>query len=333
MDLHSKDNNSDRSEALEPIELPFFEKGHIPQPFLAEEESPLLHYWRTLKKRRWTVVATLGIIFALTVIFTLKTTPLYQATSKVAIFAETPNVLGFKDAGNSTPDFDYESTLETQAAILRSDSLAMKVIEAIRLDQNPKFTQGATAQRTGNSLLSSMQPDPAITAGLLGRFRGGLSVQLVPNSRLVQISYTHPDPRLATEIANALVRTFVEENFRTKYESVTQTSVWLSTELADLQMKVQTSEEKLVRYQKDHSILGVDEKQNIVTAKLDELNRELTIAQTDRFQKESIHRLAMEGGDPAVSEKESPERTSSMLEKLREREADLGTQYAQTTTQ
>jgi len=69
------------------------------------------------------------------------------------------------------------------------------------------------------------------------------------------------------------VKTFIEENFKTKYEAVTQTSEWLSRELADLQLKVQTAEEKLVRYQKDHSILGVDEKQNIVTAKLDELNR------------------------------------------------------------
>jgi len=108
--------------------------------------------------------------------------------------------------------------------------------------------------------------------------------------------------------------------------------VWLSTELADLQMKVQTSEEKLVRYQKDHSILGVDEKQNIVTAKLDELNKELTAAQTDRIQKESNFRLA-EAGDPAAFTKTSREGTSSMLEKLREKEAELNTQYAQATTQ
>jgi uncharacterized protein involved in exopolysaccharide biosynthesis len=107
-----------------------------------------------------------------------------------------------------------------------------------------------------------MQPDPAKAAAMLGAFRGGLSVHIIPNSRLVEISYTHPDPRLATEIVNALVKTFVEENFKTKYDSVTQTSDWLSTELADLQLTVQTSEEKLVRYQKDHSILGVDETAN-----------------------------------------------------------------------
>jgi len=334
MDLQAKNSGSSGSEALEPVDLPIFERNHhFPSPYLAEDESPLLHYWRILKKRRWSVVATLSIILALTIIFTLKTTPLYQATSKVAIFPETPNVLGFKDGGNGSPDYDYESTLETQAAILRSDALAMKVIEDMHLDQNPKFTQGAAQPRNGDSLrVSSMQPDPAVAAGLLGRFHGGLNVQLVPNSRLVQISYTHPDPRLATEIVNSLVRTFTEENFKTKYEAVTQTSDWLSTELADLQMKVQTSEEKLVRYQKDHSILGVDEKQNIVTAKLDELNRELTAAQTDRIQKESNYRLASEG-DPAAFSQPSKEGASGMLEKLRERAAELNTQLAQVTTQ
>src|SRR6201993_1549802 len=132
----------------------------------------------------------------------------------------------------------------------------------------------------------------------------------------------HPDPRLSTEIANGLVKTFIEENFRTKYESVTQTSEWLSKELADLRLKVETSEQKLVRYQKDHSILGIDEKQNIVTAKLDELNRELTAAQTDRIQKESNYRLAVDGNPEAVSTP-SREGANGMLDKLREREAEL----------
>jgi uncharacterized protein involved in exopolysaccharide biosynthesis len=109
-------------------------------------------------------VATLGIILALTVIFTLKTTPLYQATSKVAIFPETPNGLGFKGLDNGSPDFDFEATLETEAAIFRSDALAMKVIEAMHLDQNPKFTT-VTPRRDGDSLpVSSMQPDPTRAA-------------------------------------------------------------------------------------------------------------------------------------------------------------------------
>jgi polysaccharide biosynthesis transport protein len=331
MPLEPRRNNSDDLQALEPIDLLPVKGPQSVYPYLAQQQNPILHYWQILRKRKWAVLAAFGIVFALSVIATLNATRLYQATSKVAIFPENPNVLGFKDAENGSPDYEYEATMETQAAILRSDALAMKVIEAMHLDQDPAFT-GATRPQAEDAIrVSNMQPDPAKAAGLLGAFRGGLSVQIIPNSRLVQISYTHPNPRLATEMVNALVRTFIEENFKTKYESVTQTSDWLSKELEDLQLKVQTSEEKLVRYQKDHSILGVDEKQNIVTAKLNELNNELTVAQTDRIQKESNYRLAVTG-DPAFA-KTSREGTSSMLGKLREKEADLNTQYAQATTQ
>jgi succinoglycan biosynthesis transport protein ExoP len=335
MELQAKLNDSGQLEALEPIELPLAKNYRSSNSYLAEDQGPVLHYLRILRKRKWWIGATLAIIFTLSAISTLRTTRLYQATSRVAIFPENPNILGFKDAEDRLTDFDSnEVSLETQAAILRSDALAMKVIEAMHLDQDPRFA-GVTAvssPRENAIRVSSMEPDPARIAGLLGAFHGGLSVQLIPNSRLVQISYTHPDPRLATEIVNGLVKTFIEENFKTKYESVTQTSEWLSKELADLQLKVQVSEEKLVRYQKEHSILGIDEKQNIVTAKLNELNNELTAAQTDRIQKESNHRLA-KAGDPAAFAKTAGQGTSSLLERLREKEADLNTQFAQTTTQ
>ena len=334
MESQSGRNNSGESKALEPLELPVVRTHHSLYPQFAQEESPLLHYYRVLIKRKWWIVATVAIIFSLFVFKTLRTTRLYQATSEIAIFPENPNALGFKDTENSSPDYDYQASLETQAAILRSDALALKVIEAMHLDRDPRFAgSGQVAGPGGNAFsVPSMEPDPARIAGLLGTFHGGLSVKLVPDSRLVQISYTHPDPRLAAEIANGLVKTFIEENFRTKYESVTQTSDWLSKELADLQLKVQTSEEKLVRYQKDHSILGIDEKQNIVTAKLDELNKELTGAQTDRIQKESNYKFAA-SADPSLFAKVAPEASTSLLGKLREKEADLNTQYAQATTQ
>src|SRR5581483_6085671 len=239
MDLQSQRNGSDESQALQPAEATILEPGRqFPQPYLATEESPLVHYWRVLRKRRWTVLATTAIVFTLAVIATLRTVPIYQASSKVAIFPETPNVLGFKNLDDSSPDYQYDVALETQAAILRSDALAMEVIKAMRLDENPKFTS-TPRRRTGDSVEdANLQPDASTTAALLGRFHGGLSIQLIPNSRLVQISYADPDPRLATEIVNALVRTFTEQNFKTKYEAVSQTSDWLNTEIDDLRLKV-----------------------------------------------------------------------------------------------
>ena len=334
MEMQSKHNNSRESEALEPIEVPVIRGHQTTYPVFAQEENAIVQYWRVLRKRKWWIVSTLVVVFTLSAIKTLRTTPLYQATSNIAIFPENANVLGFKEGGDSAPDYQYDLTLETQAAILRSNALAMKAIETMHLDHDPRFAGGSQASMSNaNGIpISSMEPDPARITGLLGAFRGGLNVHVIPDSRLVQISYTHPDPQLATEIANGLVKTFIEENFKTKYESVTQTSEWLSRELADLRLRVETSEEKLVRYQKDHSILGVDEKQNIVTSKLDELNRELTAAQSDRIQKESTYKFAT-SGDAALFAKVSPEGSAGLLGRLRDKEADLSTTYAQATTQ
>jgi capsular exopolysaccharide synthesis family protein len=124
---------------------------------------------------------------------------------------------------------------------------------------------------------------------------------------------------------NTLIDTYIEQNYKTHLDATTRTSDWLAQQLSDLQMKVEESQEKLVRYQKEHGILGIDEKENIITSKLDELNKELTAAEGDRMQKESLYRLA-KTGEPDLLSNVDP---SSSLVKLRSQEEDLHRQLAQ----
>ena len=133
---------------------------------------------------------------------------------------------------------------------------------------------------------SALSPDPlqadsARAAALLGAFKSGLRVSLKPNTRIVVIQYTSTNAQVASTVVNTLASTYVEQNFKTKFESTMQASDWLTKQLEDLQMKVETSQEKLVKYQKEHEILGTDEKQNIITEKLGELNKQLTSAEAD----------------------------------------------------
>ena len=107
---------------------------------MADQENPVLRYWRVVRKRKWVILATFAIVVALAVIATLNATRLYQATSQVAIFPENPNVLGFKDRPDTPVDYDYDAALETQVAILRSNALAIKVIETLHLDRDARFT-------------------------------------------------------------------------------------------------------------------------------------------------------------------------------------------------
>ena len=330
--IQTNRNTTNGEKVFELVELPNPQRYPPEHSYRPAEQHPLVSYWRVLKKRKWTIIGTFAIVFVLAIFATLRMTRLYEAVSRIAVYPENSNILGLKDLENGTggEDWDYNVALETQLSILRSDALALKVIEALHLDSNPRFMGYKVAAEASDGIGSAdLQPDSKQVATMLSLFRSGLSVQVVPRTRVIEIGYIHPDPQLASEISNTLVKTFVEENFRTKYESTSQTADWLSRELSDLQLKMQVSEEKLVRYEKEKGILGIDEKQNIVTAKLDELNKELTAAETDRMQKEANYNLA-QSGDPSAFAKLNPD---NLLEKLRGQHAELETEYAQLTTQ
>ena len=310
-------------------------------PVLPSQDSVLREYLRVLIKRKWVVLGSLAVIFGAVTISTLKATRIYDASGSIAINKTDPALLNLKDSSNGGSDYYDPADLDTEARILKSDLLALQVIKQLNLDKRPEFGGQTDASPAALALTTDeLQPDSEKTSALLGGFKGNLRVALVPNTRIIEIHYRSPDRDLAARVVNTLINTYIEQNFKTRFESTMQASDWLSKQLVDLQMKVETSQEKLVQYQKQHEILGIDEKQNIITSKLDELNKELTSAESDRMERESVYRL-VQSDDPdasaaaAISANGAGEgsASSSLMEKLREQQADLNVQVAQLSTQ
>ena len=303
---------------------------------LPAQESTLREYLRVLIKRKWLVIGCVVGIFAIVAIASLRQTPVYEAVGQIVVNKADSNLITFKD---SMPVVDYydQSDLDTEVRILQSDLLALQVIRQLNLDKRPEFG-GHPEQKQPNLVADPLQNDSNRTSGLLGAFRGNLHVALIPNTRIIEIHYNSTDPQMAANSVNTLAATYVEQNFKTKFESTMQASDWLSKQLVDLQMKVETSQEKLVRYQKEHEILGIDDKQNITTEKLDELNKEMTTAEFDRMQKEAVYRQT-QSGDPEVvsaaiiANAAGGGNGSSLLDKLREQQANLRIQVAELSTQ
>ncbi|HUK47580.1 MAG TPA: polysaccharide biosynthesis tyrosine autokinase [Terriglobales bacterium] len=311
-------------------------------PSLATNDSILRDYLRVLIKRKWLVLGSLAIVFGGSLIATLRTTPIYDAVGSIAINKPDPMLQSLRDGGSSSEDYYYDPTdLDTEVRILRSDLLALQVVKQLNLDRLPEFGgSGAPASSSLELTTDALGPDSPRADLVLASFKSNLRVILEPNTRIIDIHYRSPNKELAAKIVNTVANTYIEQNFKTRFESTMQASDWLSRQLVDLQMKVETSQEKLVKYQKDHQILGIDDKQNITTAKLDELNKELTAAESERMQKESVYRLA-EAGDTesaaAVAQGAAQSKlsgdSSALLEKLQEQKADVNIQIAQMSTQ
>jgi len=322
-----------------------FDVGRSPRLYsdLPPQESAVGEYLRVLVKRKWIVIGCLLTIFTVVAIATLRQTPIYEANGSIAV-KKPDSSLNFKDANAISFDYYDPTEMETEVKILQSDLLALQVIKELNLDRQPEFGGKSPVSALPSSLDLAPDPleaDPSRTSSLLSSFKSRLTISLMPNSRIMSVRFRDVDPQTAQNVVNKLMGDYQENNYKTRFNNTMQVSDWLGQQLVDLQMKVETSQEKLVRYQKEHEILGIDEKQNITTSKLDELNKALTTAESERMDKEAFYRL-MESGDPdAIASSagglDGPggggQTASQLLETLRAKQADLRIQVADLSTQ
>src|SRR5580658_6611110 len=323
---------------------PGFDQGRqaLPHSFpqLPPHESAAGEYVRVLIKRKWIVLGCLFTIFSVVTIASLKMTPVYEAGGTIAI-NKPDATLNFQNSASFSLDYFDPTELETEVKILQSDLLALQVNRELNLDRMPEFGGKSAPAASVDLAPDPLQVDPSRASSMVGGFKGNLHVTLSPNTRIIEVHYRSADPNVAATVVNTLMQTYVENNFKARFESTMQASDWLQKQLVDMQMKVETSQEKLVRYQKEHEILGIDEKQNIITSKLDELNKALTAAESERMEKESVYRLVQSGDADTIASAASAldaagtgsQSASALLENLRTKEADVKIQAAELSTQ
>ena len=309
-------------------------------PDLPAHESALGESFRVLRKRRWVIIGVLATIFSIVAIASLRMTPVYEASGTIEINKPDAN-LNFQNSATFNVDYYDPTELETEIKVLQSDLLATQVVRELNLDRGPEISgQAPPSPSSINLAPDPLQSDPARASAAVGAFKSNLRVALSPNTRIIEVHYRSADPQMAANVVNTLMQTYVENNYKARFESTMQASDWLTKQLVDLQMKVETDEEKLVRYQKEHEILGTDEKQNIIMSKLDELNKALTEAESDRMEKEALYRL-VESGDPDaiaasasnVTQGPNAQSASALLDTLRSKQVDLKIQVADLSTQ
>src|SRR5438876_1178913 len=292
---------------------------------LSPREPHLYDYLLILRKHLWLIVSFMLTVVTIVAIANFRMKPVYVATARIEIDRENANLLPFQGADPYDYTVDFDNYIETQAKILTSETLALQTIRNGGLSDRPEFSGpgGPSEAVASGSLTNQIRPQE------LGQFLGSLSVKRVPNSRLMDVSFESTDPRLAARIANAHIATYVEQNYRSKYESTTQASNWLADQLSELKVKVQKSEDARIAYERQNQIWTLDDKQNITTQRLSDINRQLTEAQSERMKKESLYQFAKSGNLDAVPQVQ----TNTALTELLKKRSDTSAEYANALTQ
>jgi capsular exopolysaccharide synthesis family protein len=205
-----------------------------------------------------------------------------------------------------------DAFLATQVSILECDELAWDTIQRLGL---------GGSEKSGGKVVGI--PMTMQTAAIRA-FQGRLHVERAKDTRMILVKYDSTDPKEAAAVVNSLVDDYIEYNFRTKYDASRQATGWMEQRLDELKVKVEKSEQAMVDYERQNNIVSVGDKQTVAEARLDELNKSLSNAQTERLSKESIYKMVAEN-EAQVGFIQS----NSLLSSLEAKEVDLKEQYSE----
>jgi succinoglycan biosynthesis transport protein ExoP len=285
------------------------------------EEVHLRDYLGVIMKRKWVVLTFLASVVIITMAFTLATTPQYKATVVIRI-GDTQNSSDPLKILQTSQQPDY---YQTQYEILKSDTLAERVIRKLDLGKNPDFrrtdnvlsqaiwrmvsfvTDGLSALTSrvsvGDNAKAGHRPKTEIPLYLINAFLSRIDVVPVKNSQLVQVSFLSSSPELSVNVTKAITDAYISYNLESRVDASQQAKEFLRNQIALTKGKLEDAERKLNDYASRNEIiyLGSD-KESILVQKLSEITAGLTRATNERMQREALYKQIRETGDdnPAI---------------------------------
>jgi len=187
-----------------------------------------------------------------------------------------------------------EQAVQSQVQVLTSRDLAVEVVKALDLTNNPEFAKDA-----GVSLLRRFlnrmglgrgspksEEEKAATA-----FAEHLSVFQLTKSSVIAVEYTSGDSPLAAEAANKLADAYINWQRDAKLEQTKDATAWLSTQIEVLRAKVAESEAAAEQFRSSQGLFAGSNNVTLNAQQLSELNSQVILANAQKSEAEARARL------------------------------------------
>jgi capsular exopolysaccharide synthesis family protein len=287
-----------------------------------EGKIHLRELWRTVRKRKWLILTVVFIITTLVTIEMYRTKNTYQATTMIEVGKDNTSVA--RSGALYIDDYDpfYMVTIKTKMLMIQSRSLLEDVVIEKRLDRNPKFLEigekksiweavktiggkfggpdsGKADEGDGLAVVETTldpEKESELREGCIRMLQANLSVEPIRETKALRVSYTHTDPKLASEICNAIADAFLKHNFANKVQKFTDTKDFLEDSTRKLKARLEKAEKDLADYTRDHNFFSTDGKETtLTTAQLAEMHNQLMRAEADRRTKQNIYEEVKKG--------------------------------------
>jgi succinoglycan biosynthesis transport protein ExoP len=260
----------------------------------------IVEYWRAISKRRWSILGLTLLVAILAALITSSIRPSYRGTTTLLIEQGKNKVVSIEEVYSQ--GLIQREYYQTQIEILKSEDLARKVVQKLKLTSHPDYDPRQSESGWFSRLLGlDMDPnlakrsDEDVLKNVVAKLKKNLQVQLVRNSQLAQISFVSYDNKLAAAVPNAMAETFIESDLEARMAMTQKASEWLRDRMGELRGKLDNAERALQDYRDRERI--VDTKGLALSGaskQLEELTRSLVESRQRRAETESAMTLVQQ---------------------------------------
>ena len=291
------------------------------------------HVARVIWRRKLAIVGVtmLGLLIGIAV--TVLKTPVYRAQASIQVEGFNDNFL--RDVTPISPllaNATAESYVRNQLNLVKSDRLAQRVADRLGIESRPVASNptmlAQLARKTG---LLPGTPPTAEQERIL-RVQDAMESRMVPQSHIIEVLYSAPDPKLAAMGANAAADEFIALNRESRWQLAQDTTEWLTKQAADLKSKLERDSRRLQEYARASGIMftGNQQTQTVEQERMRQLQDALGRAEAEQAAKQSRYEAALGNATESLPDQMAAgplQRYLGELQTLKQERAQLRSMY------
>lgn len=192
---------------------------------------------QSLKRHRWVALSTLASAIGASGLYLQLAAPQYETSLRVIV---DKNSISVSDLGQTLTDLYNNSAtgvnpLATQVELIKSEQVLGQALDQVR------------------ATYATSDEMPTVD-----ELRKNLAIQIVPATNILEISYLHPDPKLAAQILNSIAESAVEESARSIRLEASSVRQFLETKIPQQQVRLSRAEVAEQKYREANGIVSLE---------------------------------------------------------------------------
>jgi capsular exopolysaccharide synthesis family protein len=283
--------------------------------------SVLAIVWR----QRLAFLAAALVTFAIAAAFITSLRPRYESEALLMVDPRQTNITNLQSIQDSSTTLSDLNFVRSQMQILTSDELARRVVEDMKLQDDPAFASppSGLAALTLDVRRWLGLPPPAVMPSAhpldeaVGQYQSRFGAFSDGKSFIISASFSAADPAFAQRVLQRHLALFQASQIVAKRKVITSAEAWFASELETLHAKLLAEESRQQAFLQESDLIKAGG-ETIPSRQLTAITNQLTDARVDLQRKEARYR-ELSGG--AAGGSDTALLSSDLLQNLREQEA------------